>query len=83
MEQLCTAVLIRKNWLFAGADSGDGRAAAMYTLFGIAQLNGIDPQAYLRHVLEWLADHPIGRIEELLPWRVAEHLEKWALPAAA
>ena len=61
----------RKNWLFAGADTGGERAAAMYTLLGTAQLNGLDPQAYLRHVLERLADHPINRIEELLPWTVA------------
>jgi transposase len=61
----------RKNWLFAGADSGGERAAAMYTLLGTAQLNGLDPEAYLRHVLERLADHPINRIEQLLPWNVA------------
>jgi transposase len=61
----------RKNWLFAGADSGGERAAAMYTLLGTAQLNGLDPEAYLRHVLERLADHPINRIDELLPWKVA------------
>lgn len=73
----------RKNWLFAGADSGGERAAAMYTLIGTAQLNDLDPEAYLRHVLERLADHPINRIEELLPWRVAEYLENPALRAAA
>ena len=43
----------------------------MYTLLGTAQLNGLDPEAYLRHVLERLADHPINRIEQLLPWNVA------------
>ena len=68
---LRSCALGRKNWLFAGADSGGERAAAMYTLLGTAQLNGLDPEAYLRHVLERLADHPINRIDELLPWNVA------------
>lgn len=64
----------RKNFLFAGADSGGERAAAIYSLIGTAKLNDIDPEAYLRHVLERLADHPINRIDELLPWNVTEHI---------
>jgi hypothetical protein len=65
-------VLSRKNFLFAGADSGGKRAAAMYTLLETAKLNGLNPEAYLRHVLERIADHPINRIDELLPWNVVE-----------
>jgi transposase len=61
----------RKNYLFAGSDSGGERAAAIYSLLGSAKLNGTDPQAYLRHVLARIADHPINRIAELLPWNVA------------
>ncbi len=61
----------RKNYLFAGSDAGGERAAAIYSLIGTAKLNGIDPYAYLRHVLERINDHPINRIEELLPWHVA------------
>jgi transposase len=60
----------RKNYLFAGSDSGGERAAAMYSLLGSAKLNGLDPEAYLSYVLARIADHPINRIEELLPWNV-------------
>lgn len=60
----------RRNYLFAGADSGGERAAAIYSLIGTAKLNGIDPEAYLRHVLARIAAHPINRIDELLPWTV-------------
>jgi transposase len=70
-ERALRAVALgRKNWLFAGSDDGGERAAAMYTLIGTAKLNGLDPQAYLRYVLGRIADHPINRIEELLPWNV-------------
>jgi transposase len=64
----------RKNFLFMGADSGGERAAAMYSLIGSARLNGIDPQAYLRYVLTHIADHPVNRVQELLPWNVAGQL---------
>lgn len=64
----------RRNYLFAGADSGGERAAAMYTLIGTARLNGLDPEAYLHYVIERIADHPANRIDELLPWNVAPHL---------
>jgi len=63
-------VLSRKNFLFAGADSGGERAAAMYSLLETAKLNGLNPEAYLRLVLERIADHSINRIDELLPWNV-------------
>jgi hypothetical protein len=70
----------RKNFMFAGSDSGGERAAAMYSLIGSCKLNGIDPRAYLCHVLSCIADHPINRVDELLPWRVAEHLANPAKP---
>jgi hypothetical protein len=49
---------------------GGERAATIYTLLGTAKLNGLDPELYLRHVLERIADHPINRIHALLPWNL-------------
>jgi len=74
-ERALRAVALgRKNFLFLGADSGGERAAAIYSLIGTAKLNGLNPEAYLRYVLERIADHPINRIEELLPWNLAPEL---------
>ena len=67
---LRVVALGRKNYLFCGSDAGGERAAAIYSLIGTAKLNGLDPQAYLRHVIERIGDHPINRVEELLPWNV-------------
>src|ERR1035437_5220571 len=75
-RSLRTVALGRKNYLFAGSDAGGERAAAIYSLIGTAKLNGLDPEAYLRNVLSRIADHPINRVEELLPWKfVAEAAE--------
>ena len=60
----------RKNYLFAGSDAGGERAAAIYSLVGSAKLNDLDPERYLREVLTRIADHPINRIDELLPWNL-------------
>lgn len=71
-ERALRAVALgRKNYLFAGADCGGERAAAIYSLVGTAKLNGIDPEGYLRYVLTHIADHPINHVVDLLPWRVA------------
>ena len=61
----------RKNYLFAGSDAGGERAAAIYSLIETCKLNGIDPEAYLRSILARIADHPINRVAELLPWNWA------------
>lgn len=66
----------RKNWMFAGADCGGERAAAMYSLLETAKLNGVNPQEWLADVLDRIGKgHPINRIDELLPWN-------WATPQA-
>ena len=61
----------RKNWTFAGSDSGGRRAAAIYTLIETCKLNDIDPRAWLADVLARIATHSASRIAELLPWNWA------------
>jgi len=73
-RSLRAVALGRKNYLFCGSDAGGERAAAIYSLIGTSKLNDLDPEAYLRYVLERIADHPINRIDELLPWNVATTL---------
>ena len=62
---LRAVTLARKDYLFAGSDAGGERAAIIYSLFGSAKLNGLDPESYLRDVFT-----RIRRIEELLPWNL-------------
>ena len=82
-ERSLRAVVVgRKNYLFAGSDAGGERAAAIYTLIGTAKLNGLNPEAYLREVLSRIADHPINRIEELLPWNIVATLPSAVQTAA-
>jgi transposase len=82
-ERALRAVALgRKNYLFAGSDVGGERAATIYSLIGSAKLSGLDPEAYLREVLTRIADHPINRIEELLPWNLAASLNGASQPAA-
>jgi transposase len=71
----------RSNYLFLGADSGGERAEVIYTLIGTAKLNDLDPEAYLRYVLERIADHLINCVEELLPWDVVVQLPSLRLAA--
>jgi hypothetical protein len=61
----------RSNWLFAGSLRAGKRAAAIMSLIHSARLNGHDPYAYLRDVMERLPTQPASRIDELLPrrWR--------------
>lgn len=58
----------RKSWLFCGSDRGGQRAAVMYSLIGTAKLNNVDPQAWLADVLTRIAEQPVTRLDDLLPW---------------
>jgi len=63
-----------KNWLFAGSVRAGQRAAAIASLIQSAKLNGHDPLAYLKDVLERLPTQPHKNIGELLPhnWQPAQ-----------
>jgi transposase len=71
----------RKAWLFAGSDRGGERAAAMYSLIVTAKLNDVDPRAWLADVLRRLADQPVKRLGELLPWNWREASTEAAVAA--
>ena len=61
-------VLGRKNYLFCGSDAGGRRAACIYTILETAKMNDVNPHAYLTNVLAQIANHPINKIDALLPW---------------
>ena len=71
-RELRAVAVGRRNWTFAGSDEGGRRAAVIYTLINSAKLNDIDPQAWLADVLARIQDHPMRRIDELLPWNWKE-----------
>ena len=70
----------RRNYLFAGADSGGERAATMYSLTGTAKRNGIDPDARLRHVLTHITDHPVNHVNDFPPPETARNRSQRLLP---
>lgn len=61
----------KKNYIFFGSDHGGERGALLYGLSGTCRLNGIAPEAYLRHILRVLPEWPSNKVAELLPWNVA------------
>jgi transposase len=58
----------RRNWTFAGSDAGGQRAAIIYTIIETAKMNKVEPEAYLRDVIERISDHNTKDIKPLLPW---------------
>ncbi|BDT65873.1 IS66 family transposase ISBcen19 [Comamonadaceae bacterium OS-1] len=70
-NQIRPIALGRANWLFAGSLRAGQRAAAVMSLVQSARLNGLDPYAYLKDVLQRLPTHPARRVAELLPHRRA------------
>ena len=58
----------RRNWLFAGSESGGQRAALMYSLIETAKMNSLNPFAYLRDILERLPTARSRDLDALLPW---------------
>jgi transposase len=68
-NQIRPIAIGRKNWLFAGSLRAGKRAAAVMSLLHSARLNGHDPHAYLKDVLERLPTQPALRVGELLPHR--------------
>jgi transposase len=62
----------RKNHLFAGSDGSGERWAMIASLIETARLNGVEPYAYLKDVLERITHgHSMSRIDDLLPWNWA------------
>ena len=69
IENLIRPIAIgRSNWLFAGSLRAGQRAAAIMSVLHTARINGHEPFAYLKDVLERLPTQPASRIEELLPY---------------
>jgi transposase len=59
----------RKNYLFAGSHEAAKRSGILYSLLGTCKMHGVEPYAWLKDVLHCIADHPVNRVQELLPHR--------------
>ena len=68
------SLLVARTTLFCGSDGGGETAVAIYSLLG-TRLNRVEPELWLREVLTRIAEHPLSRIEDLLPWNLAAHLQ--------
>ena len=72
----------RKNYLFMGSEAGGDAAAIAYTLIETCKMNNVNPEAWLAWVLERIQDHPVKRINELLPWTYQAMLDEQKAAAA-
>jgi hypothetical protein len=59
----------RRNWMFVGSLKGGDASALFYSLVETCRLNGVEPEAWFTDVIERIGNHPINRIDELLPWK--------------
>jgi transposase len=66
----------RKNWLFAGSDTGGRTAATLFSLIATCARHNVEPLAYLRDVLTRIAATPQSQLDQLLP-------DCWQPPATA
>jgi len=61
----------RRNWLFSDTPRGARASATCYSLIETAKANGLEPYAYLHHVLQHIAvADTLEKIEALLPWNM-------------
>lgn len=62
----------RKNYMFAGSHNGAHNLAMMYSFFASCKAKDINPQTWLTKTLDVIADHPVNRLEELLPGSIID-----------
>ncbi|MBT8506110.1 transposase [Escherichia coli] len=60
----------RKNGVWGGPEGGVEQAGGWYSLIGTCRLNNVEPEKWLRYVIEHIQDWPANRVRDLLPWKV-------------
>jgi hypothetical protein len=70
----------RRNWMFVGSTKGGDASALFYSLVETCRLNGVEPEAWFTDVITRIGNHPINRIDELLPWnwQAANEIQSWS-----
>jgi transposase len=66
----------RKNYMFMGSEAGGHSAAIAYTLIETCKMNKVNTEAWLAWVLTKIQDHPVNRMDELLPWAYQDMIDK-------
>ena len=59
----------RKNYLFAGSHEAARRSGMLYSLLGTCKMHGIEPFGWLKDVLLYIPEHPVNKVQDLLPHR--------------